>query len=112
MKNSLGKEGEDKAEEFLKRNGFKILERNFRTPYGEIDIIAKKGSRLFFVEVKTRSSLEFGRGSEAVTSSKIKHIKNAIGFYLNGKDVDYEIAIIDILKVGSNYEINFITDIL
>jgi len=111
VKNSLGKVGEEKAVQFLKENKFKILERNYRTPFGEIDIIAQKSETLYFVEVKTRSSILFGRGSEAIGETKIRHIKNSINFYLKGKDVDYKIAVIDILKSGDTFEINFFTDI-
>lgn len=111
MSRYLGKEGEDLATKFLLSSGFKILERNFRTPFGEIDIIASKGSKIYFFEVKTRSSVNFGRGVEAVSRRKISHIVNSIHFYLKNKNVDYEVGILDILKVGDKFEINYIRDI-
>jgi putative endonuclease len=111
MSRSLGKEGEDIGARYLQSNGFKIVERNFRTPFGEIDIIARKGKKLYFVEVKTRTSSEYGRGVEAVDRRKISHIVNSINFYLGNKNVDYEIGILDILKVGDEFEITYIRDI-
>ncbi len=58
---SLGKQGEEIAADFLKKKGMKILERNFRTPFGEIDVITEKNRKLHFVEVKTRRSTKFGK---------------------------------------------------
>lgn len=112
MNYSLGRMGEDVATQYLLKSGFKILERNFRTPFGEIDIIAKKLNKLYFIEVKTRSSVEFGRGAEAVRREKLSHIRKSAEFYLGDSNVDYEIAILDILKVGDKFEIEFIRDIL
>ncbi|WP_172633858.1 YraN family protein [Caldisericum exile] len=107
----MGKEGEDLATKYLISRGFKILERNFRTPFGEIDIIAVKDGKLHFIEVKTRSSENFGRGAEAVDKRKLSHIVSSINFYLKGRNFDYEIGILDILKVGNDFEINYIRDI-
>ena len=70
----LGKKGEELAAEFLKDKGYEILTRNFRSKFGEIDIIAKKGDFLVFVEVKTRWSREYGTPEEAVTKSKLRSI--------------------------------------
>uniref|UniRef100_A0A7C4XSL2 UPF0102 protein ENV82_02085 n=1 Tax=Caldisericum exile TaxID=693075 RepID=A0A7C4XSL2_9BACT len=111
MSRSLGKEGEDIGAKYLRTNGFKIVERNCRTPFGEIDIIARKGKKFYFIEVKTRTTIEYGRGVEAVDKRKINHIVNAINFYLGRKNVDYEIGVLDILKVGDKFEINYIRDI-
>ncbi|MGB9769249.1 MAG: YraN family protein [Caldisericum sp.] len=111
MSHSLGKEGEEVGAKYLLSKGFKILKRNFRTPFGEIDIIAKKGKKLYFIEVKTRSSKEFGSGVEAVSKRKLNHIINSVNFYINGKNVDYEIGILDILKLEDKFEINYFRDI-
>ena len=70
----LGKYGEDLAIKFLKRKGYKILQRNFRSKFGEIDIIAQEQDTLVFVEVKTRWSQSFGPPEEAITPWKIKAI--------------------------------------
>lgn len=70
--NSLGKEGERLAKEFLKKKGYSILQEYYRTPFGEIDIIAKEKDVLVFVEVKTRTDLTFGSPFEAVNQRKRK----------------------------------------
>ena len=77
-----GDAGEELACTFLKRQGFKILERNFRIRGGEIDIVAKDREDLVFVEVKTRYSHNFGAPAEAVTSRKVNFLIRASQFYL------------------------------
>jgi putative endonuclease len=67
---NLGEQGEDVACRELQRRGYAILARRFRTRYGEIDIVAREGPTLVFVEVKTRSSPAFGSPAEAVTPRK------------------------------------------
>ena len=78
----FGELGESYSCRFLKDKGYEILERNFRTKYGEIDIIAMDGNTLVFVEVKARISTKYGRPEEAVTSRKIKNIKRAAEYYI------------------------------
>ncbi|MBI4388707.1 MAG: YraN family protein [Nitrospinae bacterium] len=70
----LGKDGEDAAAAYLKKRGYRILERNFRAAAGEIDIIAEHGRVVVFIEVKTRSGGEFGHPSLAVTPAKQKKL--------------------------------------
>ena len=77
-----GNYGEYLACQYLKKQGFKILERNFRIRGGEIDIVAKDKNDLVFVEVKTRYTHEFGHPAEAVTPWKIKFLIRASQFYL------------------------------
>jgi putative endonuclease len=78
----LGREGEKKAQKFLKKNGYKIVKTNFVTPFGEVDIIAKKDDVVAFVEVKTRLSDIFGMPSEAVNLQKQrKYILSARYFF-------------------------------
>lgn len=77
-----GNYGEDLACDYLKRLGFKILERNYRIRGGEIDIVCKDGEYLVFVEVKTRYSHEYGIPSESITSWKIKAMLKTAQFYL------------------------------
>ncbi len=76
MKNKrrLGEEGERLAIQFLKENGYKILERNFRFGRGEIDIIAKDRDAIVFVEVKSRSSSNFGGPEQAVDLRKQRQL--------------------------------------
>lgn len=76
-----GQKGEDLAVEFLKRNGYQIIKRNFRIRGGEIDIIAMNGPTLVHVEVKTRYSNRFGTAREAVSPWKIKSLLKSAQFY-------------------------------
>ena len=74
--------GEDFAVNYLKNRGFKIKERNFRTRWGEIDIVAQKGEHTHFVEVKTRTSDLFGPPEESITRRKRQSIERAIVTYV------------------------------
>lgn len=74
---NLGKLGEKLAVKELKKNKYKILERNFRSPFGEIDIIAQEGDVLVFIEVKTRWSQRFGAPEEAITPWKLRRLIRA-----------------------------------
>ena len=78
----LGAWGEEHAEQFLRRQGVKILYRNYRTPVGEIDIIARHGKTLLFVEVKTRSSTVCGVPAEAVGATKQRQILRTAEWFL------------------------------
>src|SRR4030042_129522 len=69
-----GRRGEALAAAFLQRQGFTILRRRYRTRYGEVDLIAREGAVLCFIEVKTRSDPGFGLPIEAVTRSKMKRL--------------------------------------
>lgn len=69
-KKILGKKGERLAAEFVKKQGMKILKRNYRTPLGEADLIAKDGDEIVFIEVKTRTVESYGAPKEAVGKSK------------------------------------------
>lgn len=84
-KQSLGKKGEDLAVAHLKDKGYRLLERNFKKRYGELDIIAldhqKSGTVLVFVEVKTRIGREFGKPEEAVTPWKLREVVQTAKFY-------------------------------
>lgn len=81
-KQATGNYGESLACIFLKKNGYKILERNYRIRGGEIDIVAKEGGALVFVEVKTRYSHEFGLPEESMTPWKIKALLKTAQFYI------------------------------
>ncbi len=77
-----GKAGEENALEVLKKNGYKIIERNYRCRYGEIDIIARDGETIVFVEVKTRSNSSFGPPKAGVDHKKQRHIIKTATEYL------------------------------
>lgn len=78
----LGEIGENAAAEILKAKGYRILKRNYRCRLGEIDIIAARGSKISFVEVKTRRSDHYGRPCEAVDINKQAHIRRTAVCYL------------------------------
>ncbi len=77
-----GKAGEDAAAEALLRAGYTVMERNVRTPFGEIDLLARQGGCLCFVEVKARSGKGFGHPAEAVTPVKQAHLRKSAAFLL------------------------------
>ncbi|VAX32694.1 Endonuclease [hydrothermal vent metagenome] len=82
MKNQTGKEGEVFAVKYLKKKGYSILASNYQTPIGEIDIVARDGDTIVFVEVKTRQSLLYGYPFEAVTWRKRERLKRLALYYL------------------------------
>lgn len=79
---STGQYGESLAASYLKKKGYSILTRNFACRAGEIDIIAKKGRLITFIEVKTRYSLKFGLPCESVTSTKQEHLRKTAECYI------------------------------
>ena len=114
-KQQLGKIGENLASEYLEKQGYLILERNFACRQGEIDIIAKDEKEFVFVEVKTRKSLKFGYPAEAVTNIKRKHMQKVAQDYLyknklNGRYVRFDV--IEIYWSKRGYRINQIKQIL
>ena len=72
---NIGRYGEDRAVEFLRRLGYRLVDRNWRGPSGEIDIVAKDGDCLVFAEVKTRTRLGFGHPFEAITEAKMRRMR-------------------------------------
>jgi putative endonuclease len=89
---SLGDRGEDLAAAALKKQGYKILERNYRTPLGEIDLIARHQGVLVFVEVKTRTGTRFGAAQEAVHYGKQARLRKLADYYQKQKRLG-EIAV-------------------
>ena len=81
-KMALGERGEKFAGRYLRRHGYRILVRRFKTRAGEIDIVCRQGEWLAFVEVKTRKSDDYGAPSEAVTKEKQKHMSRVALEYL------------------------------
>ena len=79
---NLGKEGEGLADQFLSGRGYHILSRNFRTRFGEIDIIAADGPTICFIEVKARRQARYGAPEEAVQRQKQRHMVKAAIYYL------------------------------
>ncbi len=94
---SLGKAGEDLAERYLKRQGYAIVERNYRCPLGEIDLIALNKRVVVFVEVKTRRVDTSGAPLESVNAVKQRRLKRTALHYLNkhrlhDRDVQFDVV--------------------
>jgi len=78
--------GEKLAKDFLKKQGYRILETNYRCPPGEIDIIAKHKDSLVFIEVRAKTSLEFGSPEESITPTKMERLRAAASHYQQTHD--------------------------
>lgn len=110
--NELGKLGEELAVEFLQKNGYAILETNWTFQKAEIDIIAKKDNILAIVEVKTRSSIDFGLPQDFVKPKKIQLLVKAVNEYVISKDLEVEVRfdIIALHKDGKKFIIEHLED--
>jgi putative endonuclease len=110
--NDLGKFGEELAVEFLLKNGYTILETNWTFQKAEIDIIAKKGNVLAVVEVKTRSSIDFGLPQDFVKPKKIQLLVKAVNEYVISNDFDVEVRfdIIAIHKEEKQFKMEHLED--
>jgi putative endonuclease len=97
---ALGKLGEDLARERLKDCGYKILTTNYTCPFGEIDVIARDGDVLVFVEIKTRKNKSLGQVKEAVNSRKQRHISKAALAYMKSHNLFESKARFDVVAVG------------
>lgn len=109
----FGKAAEDAAAKFLNTKGYKILERNYKNKFGEIDIIAQQAGVICFVEVKARHSLNLGSPQEAVSFSKQRQICRVAVCYLKSKKLLEQPARFDVvalLYVNSQPEISLITN--
>lgn len=99
--NDLGKKGEQLAVDFLMKKGYRILARNYRFQKAEIDIIAQKDEYLCAVEVKTRSSPDFGNPQDFVKPKQIQQQVKALNAYIVNQDIDVE-ARFDIVAIIKN----------
>jgi len=110
--NELGKLGEKMAVEFLQKNGYEILETNWTFQKAEIDIIAKKENTLAIIEVKTRSSLDFGLPQDFVKPKKIQLLVKAVNEYVitNNLDTDVRFDIIAVHKEGNSFVLEHLID--
>ncbi|GAW92859.1 YraN family protein [Calderihabitans maritimus] len=88
QKKKLGKRGEEEAVRYLRKNGYRILETNFRCRLGEIDIVAKEGEDIVFVEVRSRTSSLFGLPEETVSWTKQRKLLQLARVYLTAKRLE------------------------
>jgi len=105
-----GKRGEEFAVAYLKKNGYRIIERNYKCHYGEIDIVAKEGNTVVFVEVKSRKSEDFGDPQTAVGWEKQKKISRVALAYLKEKhrypcDARFDVVAIKMMPAGNMIEL-------
>lgn len=98
--NDIGRMGEELAARYLSKAGYEIISRNYREKFGEIDIIARDGSMLVFIEVKTRKSKRFGHPLEAITSHKQHQISKAATAYLSRNGLLDAPARFDVIGIG------------
>jgi len=103
---SLGDSGERQAVQFLKKQGYQIVKRNYKCPSGEVDIIARDGETLVFVEVKTRTGTAFGLPQEAVDRRKQKKLVN-VAFHYIGRLKEPPSMRFDIITVMQGEEGDF-----
>lgn len=98
MSTQLGNDAETAAADFLKKQGFKILDRNWRTRVCEIDIIASKNKIMYFVEVKYRSKSSQGGGLDYVTPKKLEQMRFAADCWVQESKYkgDYELSAVEL----------------
>ena len=98
-KDALGRRGEQLAASFLEGAGLTIVERNWRCPLGEIDLVARDGDELVFVEVKTRSSIAFGHPLEAITAIKLARLRRLAAAWCEANPGNHDRIRIDALAI-------------
>ena len=112
--NELGKWGEDLAADYLQRKGYTIIERDWKSGRRDLDIVAKNGDVIVFVEVKTRRNSLYGQPEEAVDYRKLQSLQQAINHYIKFRHISQEVRfdIISIVgTIGSEPDIQHIQDV-
>jgi putative endonuclease len=99
--NELGKKGEQEAVNYLQKKGYKILERNYRFMKAEVDIITSKDDVVCAVEVKTRSTPEFGNPQDFIKPKQIQNLVKVLDYYITSRDIDCE-ARFDVVAIVKN----------
>lgn len=110
-KQEIGQNGENVAEIYLKKEGYLIIERNFRCKQGEIDLIAMDKTEIVFIEVKTRSNKKYGNPAEAVNNVKQNHIRKAAKWYVHINNLYNYFIRFDVIEIyfeENIYRINHI----
>ena len=105
--NELGTKGEELAVDFLIKHGYEILERNYRFDKAEVDIIARLKDILAIIEVKTRSTIDFGNPQDFVKPKQIQRLVKAVDEYVTTNQLDVEVRfdIIAIIREGKGFKI-------
>lgn len=114
MSTNTGQQAEEMAAQYLGGMDFKILGRNVRTRWSEIDIVAEKNARIHFVEVKFRRSAAFGSGAEYITADKQRRLRQAAAAWMvmNAPEGDYQIDVITVTGNLADPEFDYLPDII
>ena len=110
---ALGRAGEDLAAQHYRRLGYRVLERNYRCRYGEIDLVARKDRQLVFCEVKTRTAGPWGLPAEAVGWRKQQRLRQLATHWLSERRpgrVDVRFDVVSVIVRGSRFELTHLTD--
>lgn len=112
LRHLIGSDGETAAANYLKRKRYQIVGRNYSCRFGEIDIIARKGEYIVFVEVKTRKNEDFAMAREYVTYGKQQRIMKTAMLWLQQNDTDLQprFDVIEVIGEGFRREIRHIED--
>jgi len=105
-KKNIGKIGEKISIDYLQKKNFIIIERNFRCRLGEIDIIARTGDKISFIEVKTRIGTNKGKPYESVNKSKLWHIKRTANYFLLINEIKECKLSVDIISIVLNDDLS------
>lgn len=101
----IGFIGEQYAAKYLQQKGYRILDRNFTSRWGELDIVAKHQSKIIFIEVKTRTDTRRGMPYEGITKSKLHHVLRTVNYYILSKNLQnykHQLDVIGILLTSNN----------
>ena len=113
QKKITGRAGEKVVADYIKSRKMNVVEKNYVTPFGEIDIIAEDDDYIVFIEVKTRSGDRYGAPSEAVDKTKRKHIVDSAKYYLkvtNSTEVFTRFDVAEVFSDNGSYAVNYIED--
>ncbi|WP_340075908.1 YraN family protein [Leptobacterium sp. I13] len=112
QQHEFGKKAEQIACDYLLKKGYRILERNYRFEKAEVDLIAQTNNILSVIEVKARSTTDFGNPQDFITKKKIQLLVKAIDHYVIENDLEVEVRfdVIAIVKNGTNFMIEHLED--
>ncbi len=113
QKKITGRAGEKAVADYIKSRKMNVVEKNYVTPFGEIDIIAEDDDYIVFIEVKTRSGDRYGAPSEAVDKTKRKHIVDSAKYYLkvtNSTEAFTRFDVAEVFSDNGSYAVNYIED--
>lgn len=99
MKKELGRQGEEIAARYLQKKGYRLLDRNYYTRFGELDVICEKNQELVFVEVKARTSIKYGFPEESITAKKKEHLRKAALIYIDSLNRPFRGMRFDVITI-------------